>query len=342
MRFKFRFVHLILASLWVGASVLFLDTQASAQGKAQIAIGRCEGAKCDIFIMDTDGENLRQLTFEPTSDNAPVWSPDGSRILFHGLHTVGVRAYNILVVEVETGSVEKLTDFRAPPLGPFEKPPWNYTGGIEPAWSPRGNQLAFAYKSGLDNLHSEIYVMDANGYNERLLTTPPHSDHSPSWSPDGRHIAFHSTRDKNTDIYIMDADGRNVRRLTNHPDTDLYPAWSPDGTQIAFTSYPKEKREGDIYIIDVDGQNRRNLTNHPAKDQNPAWSPDSTQIVFESDREGKVGFNFGIYVMTVEGENVRRLTEGFNPAWFDPAFALSVSPKLKSATTWGEIKQSAK
>ena len=201
---------------------------------------------------------------------------------------------------------------------------------------------AFTYLSGPGNTHFEIYVMDTNGDNLRLLTAPPHSDHSPSWSPEGRQIVFHSTRNKNTDIYIMDANGQNVRQLTNHPDVDIYPVWSPDGTQIAFTSYVKPNRRGDIYVIDVNGQNRRNLTNHPANDRRPAWSPDGTQIVFESDRDGQRGVNHGIYVMAADGKDVHQLTNGFTPAWFDPVFTRSVSPKRKSTTMWGRIKQSTK
>ena len=92
------------------------------------------------------------------------------------------------------------------------------------------------------------------------------TDHSanyrdPSWSPDGRHIAFDSNRGDKAEIYVMGSDGSNPRRLTDHPAWAALPSWSPDGRHIAFVS---ERGVSDIYVIGSDGSNRRNLTNDSA------------------------------------------------------------------------------
>ena len=74
-------------------------------------------------------------------------------------------------------------------------------------------------------------------------------DYWPVWSPDGKRIAFTSSRDGNYEIYLMDAGGGNVRNLTNHPAQDNYAAWSPDGRRLAFIS----NRDGayNVYVTDV-------------------------------------------------------------------------------------------
>ena len=130
---------------------------------------------------------------------------------------------------------------------------------------------------------------------------------SPSWSPDGRHIAY----SRGTDIYVMGSDGSNPRNLTNYSDQDFSPSWSPDGRHIAFTS----ERDGnpEIYVMGSDGSNPRNLTNYSDQDFSPSWSPDGRHIAFHSWRNG----NYEIYVMGSDGSNPRRLTTsgGLSPSW---------------------------
>src|SRR5437763_1434865 len=115
------------------------------------------------------------------------------------------------------------------------------------SWSPDGKQIAFASaRTG----NFDIWVMNADGSDQRRLTTNPTMDCWPAWSPDGKRIAFTSNRDGNYEIYVMNADGTGQRNLTAHPAQDNYATWSPDGKRIAFIS----TRDGghDIYVMDVD------------------------------------------------------------------------------------------
>ena len=144
-------------------------------------------------------------------------------------------------------------------------------------------QAQIAFASQRDG-NAEIYVMDADGGNLRRLTNNRHDDYSPSWSPDGKRIAFVSERDGHvidgrptSEIYVMEADGSNQQRLTNNPFDDGEPSWSPDGKRIVFSSQRDGHFENkfaithEIYVMEADGGNLQNLTNNPDADGGPAW-----------------------------------------------------------------------
>ena len=167
-----------------------------------------------------------------------------------------------------------------------------------------------AFTSTRDGIQ-EIYVMDADGKNQRRLTHHPASGYQPSWSPDGKKIAFTSRRNGgNIQIFVMDSDGQNPIRLTNEV-WDQDPDWSPDGQKIAFTGYRNVGLRGeawnqDIYVMDADGKNRKRLTRIAGSNSDPSWSPDGQRIAFVNS-----GWGWGgqIYVMDSNGENTTRLTD---------------------------------
>ena len=201
----------------------------------------------------------------------------------------------------------------------------------DPSWSPDGKRIAFfSNRDGhaIDGRStSEIYVMDADGGNPQNLTNDHNDDRFPSWSPDGKRIAFVSDRDgfpRYFDIYVMDADGNNVQRLTSDPRDDRHPSWSPDGERIVFGA----RRDGhfetkfavtyEIYVMDADGGNQQRLTENRKNDWGPSWSSDGKRITFSSDRKGDL-VNIEIYVMDADGQNQQRLTENrvhdMFPSW---------------------------
>jgi Tol biopolymer transport system component len=170
----------------------------------------------------------------------------------------------------------------------------------------------------------DIWSMGADGTHVRRLTSSPAAEFDPTWSPDGRQIAYrHQTGDLQTgaggttEIYVMNSDGSHQRNLTRNDVTDWGPDWSPGGTKIAYNSGLATGGTGlHGYVIAPDGTGRRLITRHYV--EYPDWSPDGSQIVFMAP-QGALGTDYKIYVMDADGRHVRRLTtaEGKDgwPAW---------------------------
>jgi hypothetical protein len=160
----------------------------------------------DIFVMDADGSNPRNLTDSATYDTAPAWSPDGKHILFQSDRDGNQEIY---VMDADGSNPRNLTNHEA--------------DDFQPAWSPDGRSIAFDSDRDGDR---EIYVMNVDGSNLRQLTDSPGMDGLPTWSPDGRYMAFQSDRGGGSqEIHVMEADGSNVQQLTEHK--AFMAAWSP-------------------------------------------------------------------------------------------------------------------
>lgn len=142
------------------------------------------------------------------------------------------------------------------------------------------NQISLDSWIAFASATRDIYLVDAGGKNLTRLTHSRAADGSPSWSPDGKKIAFVSHGHGNPELYIMNADGTEQRRLTYHSGEDRLarrsPAsWSPDGKRLAFCS--QRNRNGDIYLINADGTALERLTTNSSWDEHPSWSPDCEQ-----------------------------------------------------------------
>jgi Tol biopolymer transport system component len=140
----------------------------------------------------------------------------------------------------------------------------------------------------------QIASVDINGGDLKRLTQSTGINCWPSVSPNGKQIAFSSSRDGNFDVYIMPAAGAgDVQRLTQSGQRETRPAWSPDGTRIAFTSLRGGNHE--LFVMDADGGNPQQVTDHPARDDFAIWHPDGDRLLAVSERDG----GFDLYLFDV-------------------------------------------
>jgi TolB protein len=244
----------------------------------------------ELWVMDWDGANPKQLTKHGAIALAPTWSPDGKKMVFTS-YLRGTPA--LFVLTPHEGYLRLLWD----------------KGGVNSSatFSPDGDRIAFA--SSVDG-NTDVYVMSIEDGEPRRLTTARGIDTQPSWAPNGRQIAFTSTRSGTPQIYLMDADGSNVRRLSFEGGFHDEATWSHDGTRIACTTKVGNKFQ--IATIDtVTGD--QTVIPGPGNNESPCFSPDGSMLAFASDRTGTPQ----IFITDSDGVPHQLTSEGKNhsPTW---------------------------
>jgi TolB protein len=281
--------------------VVLQFTGEAGVANSRIAFIEQKGREKELWVMDADGANARQLTNDHSIAQSPSWSPDGSLILFTSYR--GGAGPHVHVMAVTGGQVFLISGRAG-----------NNTSA---SYSPDGREIACTLS--IDG-NPEIYRLDARGGSPQRLTSERAIDTSPAWSPTGREIAFTSDRGGAPQVYVMDRDGGNVRRLTYDVNYTDSPAWSPKGDRIAFVSRTSEGF--DVYVSKADGSDVRDVVSGRSN-ENPHWSPDGRHLVFASNRDGA----FGLYVTDLDDHPPRKLDTGgretMSPAW---------SPRLAAAT----------
>lgn len=245
----------------------------------------------ELFLMDWDGYNPKQLTNNKSINLSPDISPDGREIIFTSYKRGNPDLYKRALssnVDVPLSTRRGL----------------NITG----AWSPDGHKIALALsKDG----NTEIYTVARDGSSPTRLTVSHSANISPAWTPDGSKIAFVSDRLGKPQIFIMDSNGGNVRRLITSGSYNVNPAWSPKGDKLAFA---RMSGGFQIFVANADGSGEVQLT-FEGSNERPRWSPDGRLITFSSRRGGPEA----IYVMRADGSGQTKVsrTKGASqhPVW---------------------------
>ena len=292
-----------------------------------------------VWVLETAGGVPRRFTSGPKRDTAPRWSPDGTRLAFLS-EREGKKKAQLYVMPSDGGEPTRLTDLKA--------------GVSDPVWSPDGRRLAFVSRVGgwqepddpeekekskpprvistlKHKMNGEgftydrrphVFVVDVDGGAPRQVTDGDFADATPTWSPDGRLLAFVSARhddwdlDNRSDVWVVAPAGGEPRRVTDSAGPVGHPAFSPDGTSIAFFGARHVNEAGRnmlTFTVPVAGGVPTCLT--PSLDRTcapfygnvgPAWTPDGQWILFATEDRGDVP----LYRVPRSGGEPERIVSG--------------------------------
>lgn len=256
------------------------------------------GGGKEIWSMDHDGANQKQITRLGSTTSFASVSPDGMRLAF----TTFARGNpSIMVYSLET--MRQL---------PF----YNQRASLNatPSFTPDGKQLIFS--STAAGGAAQLYMCNVDGGGLKRVTFSNAIDIEPKFNPKNtREMVFVSGRGGPPQVYKMNVDGTDVTRLTSGEGDAVNPSWHPDGQIVAF-SWTRGFAPGNynLFIMDVATKEITQLTHGAGRNENPSWAPDGRHLVFSSNRSGSTQ----IWTMLANGTQVRQLTtqgRNENPVW---------------------------
>lgn len=310
---------------------------AKAPETAKIAFMSKRDGNSEIYMMNPDGSEQVNLTQHPSEDYDPAWSPNGKQILFSSNRE---GPFDLYLMDADGTNVRKV----------FKNSKYRRN----PAWSPDGKKVV--YEQGTPEKIKQIvglflvpradltiYIATLNGDSVEKLT----DGFGPSWSPDGREIAFAVGGRERTPLGIFDLQKRSQKTILSKENRWISsPTWSPRGDKIVFAKLDGVSFDGQgflfsnksmLYIVNRDSTGLHQITKDEGKRySSPTWSPDGNELVYTA-----FGGGFQIFKMDMDGRNSTQLTHlgrsNSRPDWFDPFYTVSPSVQLLT-TMWGKIK----
>jgi len=254
---------------------------ASPNGKLVVFQSNRTGSN-QLFILNREDDEIRQLAEFPLGAETPAFSPDGQRIAFDVY--VGENNNDVFTINVDGSGLKQLTDNPG------------YDG--HPHWSADGLRIIFNSDRTSPDLDAdwsdrwhEIFSMKADGTDVQQHTRCKAVCTFGSLSPDGKKVLYRKvikapgfdwdlgSIEKNSEIFIADIDGGNEINITNNAAFDGWPAFSPDGQRIAFASNRSgPARTGQIWLMNTDGSGLQQLSQGPWSHAQPAWAFDGQSI----------------------------------------------------------------
>jgi TolB protein len=253
----------------------------------------------EIWAMDADGANQRQITRLNFIAQYPSISPDGSKVAFTGWPGPGM--------------TPRIFVYSSDPVRDLHFRNRESSSNAAPSFTPDGRHIVYA--SAVGNAH-RVFMANLDGSDARQVTTSEFDDAEPKVSPKtGQQVVFSSGRSGPQQIYMSNLDGADIQKLTDGTGEASNPSWHPNGQLIAF-AWTRGFSAGKFNIFWMDAASREyvQLTHSEGKNENPSWDPGGTHLVFGSNRGG----SYQIWSMLADGSNLRQLTtkgNNTNPVW---------------------------
>ncbi|HEX4945550.1 MAG TPA: DPP IV N-terminal domain-containing protein, partial [Blastocatellia bacterium] len=259
----------------------------SPDGKT-IAFSRVIGFKvADLYLVPAAGGAVQRLTQLHRAINGFAWLPDSGEILFSS--STSREDAVLMKVAVPPGTPERLSGAGQ--------------GVGDPALSRQGNRLAYMQALTDTNIWRHDLFGSAPSNSPTMLLSSTRLELEAKYSPDGKKIAFTSTRSGTFQIWVCNSDGSQARQLTDLASANGDPNWSPDSRYIAFDT--RIRGNADIFIIDTEGGQPRALTTEPSDDVTPSWSGDGRWVYFGSNRSDSLQ----LWKMPAEGGQAVQITK---------------------------------
>lgn len=284
-----------IAHKFANEIVRFFTGEAGIFGTRLAYVSRVGRFK-ELFIMDIDGSNSRQLTRDNGLAMSPSWSPSGDRLVYTSYRS---RKPELYFISPEGGSPKQVTERQGLEIGAKFSP-------------DGGSLLTSAAIAGI----SKIALLDLSGRLLRKLSGSSDAiDVSPSFSPDGKSLAFCSNRAGGPQIYVMSISGEPARRISfANSNYCTSPSWSPKGDKIAFVCRAGGNQ---VFVTGPDGGQVTQLT-FAGDNEDPNWSPDGRFLAISSNLGGGPR-NIAILSLLAPGTPPTRVTfarsEDGQPAW---------------------------
>ena len=345
MKKKLPFVLAISILFVLNASISPLFGQAPTTPKILFTSAR-DGNR-EVYIMNPDGSEQVRLTKHPGNDLQAVWSPTGEQILFVSDRSRSIR--DLYLMNPDGSNVQRVFKRKIEA--------WR----TDPTWAPDGKRIAYDQWDRSGGGTSGTYILTLGEQEPEFIG----KFSSPVWSPDGTEIACGTASPGLTWIVLFNVQTRTHKRLL--PKKALpwqtRPSWSATGDNIAFSgnNHPLPDINGlalkeakalhnawrdkqTIFIVNRDGTGLKQLVEEEGSDAwAPALSPNGDEVLYTKQINGlfqvfKVDVNSGIQTQLTHNGNILQANVGGD--WFDPSYALPVSPQPHLlTTTWGEVKK---